>query len=232
MYKSIVILTGAGISAESGIKTFREADGLWENHPIEEVATYEGYAKNPKLVHEFYNARRRQLLSSEVRPNNAHQALADFEKKFAGDFVLITQNVDNLHERAESNNILHMHGELLKMRCEQSDKIFEIKQDLFLQTACECCNEPGHLRPHIVWFGEIPFHMDQIEEQLRDCDIFISIGTSGQVYPAAMFVDLALTKIKARTVEINLNNTQMSYRFDEHLLGPASQKVPEFLATL
>ncbi|MFT6824853.1 MAG: NAD-dependent deacetylase, partial [Pseudohongiellaceae bacterium] len=146
--ESIVVLTGAGISAESGIKTFRAADGLWENHPIDDVATPEGFEANPQLVYEFYNQRRQQLLSDQVRPNAAHSYLAKFEHEFPGKFLLVTQNVDNLHERAGSENLLHMHGELLKMRCLNSQLIFDIAEDFNFDTECRCCRSPGNLRPH------------------------------------------------------------------------------------
>ena len=173
--RSVVVLTGAGISAESGIKTFRAADGLWENHPIEEVATPEGFARNPQLVYEFYNGRRRQLLSGEVRPNPAHTALAKLEHEFPGEFLLVTQNVDNLHERAGSRKLLHMHGELLKMRCINTDLVYECRSDIDFDIECKCCREPGNLRPHIVWFGEMPFYMGQITQALMSCDLFISM---------------------------------------------------------
>lgn len=226
---SIVVLTGAGISAESGIETFRAADGLWANHPVEEVATPEGFAANPQLVYQFYNQRRRQLLSPEVGPNAAHSALAKFEHEFEGDFLLVTQNVDNLHERAGSRNLLHMHGELLKMRCLNSRLVYEIAEDFDFDTECKCCRSPGNLRPHIVWFGEMPFHMHQINMALEACDLFIAIGTSGNVYPASGFYQTA--KIgKAHTVELNLEST--GSRFDQHDYGPATERVPAFLETI
>lgn len=224
--RSVVVLTGAGVSAESGIKTFRASDGLWENHPIEEVATPEGFDRNPQLVYEFYNGRRRQLLSPDIRPNSAHSALARFEYEFQGEFLLVTQNVDNLHERAGSENVLHMHGELLKMRCMNTDLIYECRTDIDFDAQCKCCRTPGNLRPHIVWFGEMPFYMVRITEALMNCDLFISIGTSGNVYPASGFYQTA-KQYDAHTVELNLEAT--GSRFDTHHYGPATEVVPGFL---
>ena len=232
-YKSIVVLTGAGISAESGIRTFRASDGLWENHRIDEVATPEGFAANPILVHQFYNARRQQLQAEHIRPNPAHSALARLEYAFSTradhSFLLVTQNVDNLHERAGSQALIHMHGELLKSRCQQSHLVFEQRDDLHLGSECRCCRQPGNLRPHIVWFGEMPLDMPRIENALAACDLFISIGTSGQVYPAAGFHQLA-KRHGAHTVELNLEQT--GSRFDQHIYGAASEVVPAFVDQL
>src|SRR5688572_11753045 len=189
-YASIVVLTGAGISAESGIKTFRDNNGLWENHRVEDVCTPEAFTRNPELVQQFYNARRRQLVA-EAKPNPAHAALADFERNFGGDFILITQNVDDLHERAGSRNLRHMHGELLKARCSKTQIVVPWTANITADTPCPCCSKTGLLRPHIVWFGEMPLFMDEIEAALSRCDLFVSIGTSGQVYPAAGFVQMA-----------------------------------------
>jgi NAD-dependent deacetylase len=227
--RSIVVLTGAGISAESGIKTFRAADGLWENHPVEEVATPEGFQRNPVLVYEFYNQRRRQLLSDSVQPNPAHLALARFQQAFTGEFLLITQNIDNLHERAGSRDVLHMHGEILKMRCVQTHLVFDITDDLVFETECRCCRMPGNLRPHIVWFGEMPFHMPRIEQALQACDLFVAIGTSGNVYPASGFYQVA-KRHAAHTVELNLEVT--GSLFDEHSYGAASVVVPAYFENL
>ncbi len=226
---SIVVLTGAGISAESGIDTFRASDGLWENHRIEDVATPEGFERNPQLVHHFYNARRRQLLSPDIRPNAAHSALARLEHEFPGKVLIVTQNVDNLHERAGSKSLLHMHGELLKMRCQNSNLVFDIREDLGFDTECRCCRSPGNLRPDIVWFGEMPMHMPRIISTLEQCDLFLSIGTSGNVYPAAGFYQNAKS-CGAFTVELNLDPTQS--RFDEHIYGPASSIVPTYVQGL
>ena len=226
---SVVVLTGAGVSAESGIRTFRAADGLWEEHAIEDVATPEGFARNPPLVYQFYNDRRRALLSAAVKPNAAHFALAKFEREFPGEFLLVTQNVDNLHERAGSSKLLHMHGELLKMRCVNSRLVFDIQDDLTFDTQCRCCKSPGNLRPHIVWFGEMPFGMQQINRALEHCDVFIAIGTSGNVYPASGFYQTA-KMCRAHTVELNLEATGSS--FDEHIYGRASEIVPPYLENL
>lgn len=229
-YQSIVVLTGAGVSAESGIKTFRDNNGLWENHRIEDVCTPEAFLRNPALVQEFYNARRHQLVS-DAQPNPAHLALADFERNFTGNFTLVTQNVDDLHERAGSHNLIHMHGELLKARCAQTGTVLPWTTDIATNTRCPCCNQPGLLRPHIVWFGEMPLDMETIEIALAQCDLFVAIGTSGQVYPAAGFVQLA-TAYGANTVELNLEPSQGRNLFSEHHYGPASQTVPQFFATL
>ena len=223
--ESIVILTGAGISAESGIETFRAADGLWANHPVDEVATPEGFERNPQLVYQFYNQRREQLLSQDIKPNAAHTALAKFEHDFDGTFLLVTQNIDNLHERAGSENVLHMHGELLKMRCLNSKMVFDIRESFDYDTRCECCRSPGNLRPHVVWFGEMPLHINQINMALEACNIFIAIGTSGNVYPAAGFYQTA-KNCQAHTVELNLEKTGSS--FDTRIYGPATQVVPEY----
>lgn len=230
--RSVVVLTGAGVSAESGIRTFRASDGLWEEHLIEDVASPEGFARNPSLVYDFYNQRRRQLLTPAIAPNPAHSALARFEHALTergGEFLLVTQNVDNLHERAGSDALIHMHGELLKSRCVNSGLTFDCADDLGFDSVCRCCGGPGNLRPHIVWFGEMPLAMATIEAALARCDLFVAIGTSGNVYPAAGFHHLA-RQAGAHTVELNLEQT--GSRFDEHRYGMASQTVPEFLASL
>lgn len=230
-YRSIVILTGAGISAESGIKTFRDADGLWENYRIEDVATPEGYARNPELVITFYNERRRQLLGGDIQPNPAHVALAQLESQFQGEVLLVTQNVDNLHEQAGSRNIIHMHGELLKIRCERSGKVFPAEKDVGVEDRCQCCNPPQPLRPHVVWFGEMPLEMDRIFQALGGCGLFIAIGTSGVVYPAAGFVQQA-RQTGAHTVELNLEPSAVQSVFSERKYGLASEIVPEFVKGL
>tara|TARA_Y100001970_G_scaffold237809_1_gene298527 strand:- start:926 stop:1651 length:726 start_codon:yes stop_codon:yes gene_type:complete len=228
-FSSIVILTGAGISAESGIKTFRDHDGLWENHRVEDIASPEGFQRNPTMVYNFYNERRSQLLSDEVQPNKGHLALAQLEDEFKGQTTLITQNVDDLHERAGSKNILHMHGELLKMRCQLSNQVFLTKENFDANTKCLCCNKLGTLRPHIVWFGEIPFNMDDIHQALEKCDLFLSIGTSGQVYPAAMFMQVA-RQHGALTIEINKDPTSNSPLFDKTFHGKAGEILPKFIS--
>lgn len=225
-YSSIVVLTGAGISAESGVKTFRDHNALWENERIEDVATPEAFWQDPERVHRFYNARRTQLLSG-VEPNPAHHALAEFEHKFTGNFTLITQNVDNLHERAGSKNLLHMHGELLKARCIQCSSVLTWQGDLSAESTCPSCQNSEQLRPHIVWFGEMPFFMDTIEEALSTCDLFVSVGTSGNVYPAAGFVQIASAN-GAHTVELNLEPSNGHSQFAEAHHGRASEVVPAF----
>ena len=227
--RSIVVLTGAGISAESGIETFRAAEGLWANHHVDDVATLEGFARNPQLVYAFYNQRRRQLLTPEISPNVAHSALAKFEHEFGGEFLLVTQNVDNLHERAGSENLIHMHGELLKMSCLNSKLIFDVSEDFDYDTQCRCCRSAGNLRPHVVWFGEMPLQMNRINRALENCDMFVAIGTSGNVYPASGFYQTAKIR-KAMTVELNLERTGSS--FDQHICGPATESVPQFFNSL
>lgn len=224
--KNIVILTGAGISAESGIKTFRDANGLWENHPIEEVASPEGFRANPPLVYNFYNARREQLNSDEVRPNLGHEAITKLVKEFKGNCQLITQNVDDLHERSglDSSQVWHMHGELQKMRCQRTNQVFAAPVTFNEEDKCSCCGEAGTLRPHIVWFGEMPFFLDEAFALLSRCDLFLSIGTSGHVYPAAQFV--AMTPPTCRRIEVNIQGTQVSHQFDEHRTGPAGEVLP------
>lgn len=232
---NLVILTGAGVSAESGVQTFRASDGLWEGHRLEAVATPEGFEADPALVQDFYNQRRRQLAT--VHPNAAHRALADLAARWTGDVLLVTQNVDDLHDRAHADTppaagfeLIHMHGELKKARCTASGVVCDWDGDL--KPAHASPHHPrGHLRPHIVWFGEIPLEMERIEQALARCDLFVSIGTSGAVYPAAGFVQLA-RMAGARTVEINLEPTQGAGLFDEGVYGPASETVPAFFGAL
>lgn len=228
---SIVVLTGAGISAESGIKTFRAADGLWENHRVEDVASPEGFARNPELVQRFYNDRRRQLLHGDIAPNAGHIGLADFERQWGGGFLLVTQNIDNLHEQAGSKRILHMHGELLKMRCAGCATVFDISDDIEADQACDCCAATGTLRPDIVWFGEMPMAMDEIYAALASCDIFVAIGTSGNVYPAAGFVQCA-RDAGAETAELNLETSEVGSAFAEGYYGPATIEVDKYFRKL
>ncbi|WP_071608771.1 Sir2 family NAD+-dependent deacetylase [Entomohabitans teleogrylli] len=225
---NVVVLTGAGISAESGIKTFRAADGLWEEHRVEDVATPEGFARNPALVQAFYNARRHQLQAPEVAPNAAHLALAKLEEALGDRFLLVTQNIDNLHERAGNTRVIHMHGELLKVRCARSGQVLEWPGDVNPDDRCHCCQFPAPLRPHVVWFGEMPLGMDDIYHALAGADLFIAIGTSGHVYPAAGFVHEARLH-GAHTVELNLEPSQVGSEFEEKYYGLASQVVPEFI---
>lgn len=223
-----MVLTGAGISAESGIRTFRAADGLWEDHKIEEVATPEAFSLAPELVHRFYNDRRRQLLDRRIVPNLAHEALVKLEESFPGRVLVVTQNIDNLHERAGSKQLIHMHGELLKLRCTRSGRVYPVQGDCLTSVHCACCDQPNNLRPDIVWFGEEPMYMDEIYRALESCDLFISIGTSGNVYPAAGFVDVA-NEGGALTVELNLEPSMVKSAFNHHIYGPASEVVPEFV---
>ena len=230
-YKKIVVLTGAGISAESGIKTFRSADGLWENYPVEDVATPEGYKRNPELVLDFYNQRRRNLSQELIKPNAAHYALAELEANFNGEFLLVTQNIDNLHEEAGSKNIIHMHGELLKARCPKSNKVIPWHGDLMSTDMCSCCQPAVQLRPHIVWFGEIPQELDIIYYHLAHADLFIAIGTSGNVYPAAGFVEEA-NYAGADSIEINLDASEVQSHFTQVLRGKATELVPQLVRSL
>lgn len=229
--RSIVVLTGAGISAESGIPTFRGSDGLWENYRIEEVATPEGFARNPRLVHRFYNQRRRQLLDPSIRPNAAHRALAELEQRFPGRVTLVTQNIDDLHGRAGSRSVLHMHGELLKVRCTRSGRPFPAHRDFDVEDRCSCCDPPRPLRPHVVWFGEMPLELERIYRALAESDLFIAIGTSGNVYPAAGFV-MEARLAGAHTVELNLEPSAVQSAFAETLTGPATELVPAFVQRL
>ncbi len=224
----MVILTGAGISAESGLDTFRDQGGLWERVRIEDVATPEAWRRDPEGVQQFYNRRRRQLNEGDIHPNPAHQALARLEREFPGEVLVVTQNVDNLHERAGSINLVHMHGELNKVRCNASGRAFPLERDLAPMEPCRCCTPPAALRPHVVWFGEMPMEMDRIQAALERCDLFVSIGTSGNVYPAAGFVELA-SAAGARSLELNLEPSDVHGVFDEHRTGPASELVPEWV---
>lgn len=222
----IVILTGAGISAESGIDTFRSAGGLWENHRVEDVATPQGFAADPALVHAFYNARRAALKT--VSPNPAHEALARLQAGFAGDVFIVTQNVDDLHERGGAKNVHHMHGELLSAKCSACDWTWQEAGDIDRHTPCPACKTRGGPRPDIVWFGEIPYGMEKIEGRLAACDLFVSVGTSGAVYPAAGFVQMAKA-FGAQTLEINLEPSEGSHFFDETRNGKAGTLVPAWV---
>ncbi len=229
MIKSnIVVLTGAGISAESGLKTFRDNDGLWENHRVEDVATPEAFERDPELVYRFYNLRRAQLQSEAIKPNAAHQALASLEERYGENVTLVTQNVDNLHEQAGSRKVIHMHGELLSARCCRSGKAFRMTEDFDSTSVCNCCQPGAAIRPDIVWFGEMPMHMEYIQAALMQADWFIAIGTSGNVYPAAGFVEIA-KYAGARTVELNLEPSNNAALFDVQISGPATEIVPNFI---
>jgi NAD-dependent deacetylase len=222
----IVILTGAGISAESGLATFRGPDGLWEGHRVEDVATPPAFARDPVLVQRFYDARRARL--KEVEPNAAHRALARLDAEWPGELLIVTQNVDDLHERAGARRLLHMHGALGSAWCLACDIRSAWEGDLLGGAACPTSGIAGHLRPDIVWFGEMPYEMDRIDAALRRADLFVSIGTSGAVYPAAGFVQTA-RYAGARTLEINLEPSLGSVWFEEVRTGPASELVPSWV---
>ena len=226
--RNIVVLTGAGISAESGIDTFRDAGGLWEQHRVEDVATPEGFARDPELVQRFYDARRKAVQT--VDPNPAHQALALLDREWAGDFLIVTQNVDDLHERAGASRVLHMHGELLSALCSCCEARHKWSGPLLGQPACSGCGEAA-LRPDVVWFGEMPYQMDRIYDALRRADLFVSIGTSGAVYPAAGFVRDA-REMGAQTLELNLERSEGSYWFHESRQGRASVLVPQWVGEM
>lgn len=224
----VVILTGAGISAESGIRTFRDAGGLWGSYRVEDVATPEAWRRDRALVQRFYNDRRDQLLDGSITPNKAHRALAKLEAHLGENVLIVTQNIDNLHELAGSRNVIYMHGELLKARCVRSGQVVGIQRRMATNEPCNCCNPSTVLRPHVVWFGEIPLAMDDIHTALSRCEFFISIGTSGSVYPAAGFVDMA-HRAGAHTLELNLEPSQTVSAFHEHRQGPASTLVPTWV---
>jgi NAD-dependent protein deacetylase/lipoamidase len=230
-FGNIVVLTGAGISRESGLDTFRDPDGIWAKVNVEDVATPMAFARNPGLVHEFYNSRRRQLLSGSVHPNRAHLALAELQRFWNGKVLLVTQNIDDLHERAGSVGVLHIHGELLKARCSSCQRLTECIEDLSAETKCSGCGRSATMRPHVVWFGEMPMHMDFVQRALEQADLFISIGTSGTVYPAAAFVETARS-CGAHTVELNLESSANASLFDEALYGPATKVVTEYVKQL
>ena len=227
--RRIVILTGAGVSAESGVPTFRGPDGLWEGHRVEDVATPEAFRRDPRLVQSFYDRRRAAL--AHIAPNPAHCALARLDAEWPGPFLLVTQNVDDLHERAGSRRLIHMHGALKSAWCLACDARSPCEGTLLDAPACPSCGARGVLRPDIVWFGEMPFQMDAIEDALFGCDLFVSIGTSGNVYPAAGFVDIA-RNAGAYTLELNLDPSNSSDRFAESRLGPAGTLVPALVAEL
>lgn len=229
MYRSILILTGAGVSADSGVPTFRDSMGLWENYRVEDVASPEGFAANPSLVHSFYNERRRKLQQG-IEPNPAHLALAELERDYPGSVWVVTQNIDDLHERGGQEKVIHMHGELFKAFCTNCGGILDCRGDLSVDSVCAFCQVQGSLRPRVVWFGEMPLQMPLIEKLIAQADLFVAIGTSGVVYPAAGFVQMA-KEVGAEAVEINVETTDNFY-FDRTILGKASEVVPEFVNTL
>ncbi len=227
-YDRIVILTGAGLSAESGVSTFRDPAGIWAKYDWRDVATPEGFARDPDAVHAFYNMRRK--LHIGIAPNAAHHALARLEAEH-GDVTIVTQNVDALHEAAGSKRLLHMHGEALKVRCQHCAARANWRDDLSRATSCPSCQLSGGLRPDVVWFGETPYHLDAISDLLLTCDLFMSIGTSGNVYPAAGFVTQARAS-GAHTVELNLEPSQGASLFHEAIYGAATAIVPTFVERL
>ena len=224
----IVILSGAGLSAESGLGTFRDTDGLWTRYDLNEVATPEGFSRNPALVHEFYNARRANCLGAQ--PNPAHLALAHLQQSAPDRVTLVTQNVDDLLERAGARNVVHMHGRLTRARCAACGHCWDAPQVMSPTDPCPACTAPA-TRPDIVWFGEFPQHMDQIDAVLARADLFVAIGTSGNVYPAAGFVQQA-ADAGARTLELNLDASANAGLFDETRRGPASRIVPDWVAEI
>lgn len=224
----LVILTGAGISRESGLHTFRDRDGVWAKVRMEDVATPEAFERDPARVHAFYNERRRQLHDPAVAPNAAHLALARLEEAWPAGFLLVTQNVDDLHERAGSRKLLHMHGELRRARCVLCDHHCAWDGDLGIATPCPACRRPRGMRPDIVWFGEMPLGLEQAYQALGRCRLFVSIGTSGAVYPAAQFVSEA-RDAGAHTVELNLEPSERAPLFHEHHHGPAATIVPAWV---
>lgn len=227
----IVILTGAGISKESGLQTFRDPDGIWAKHRIEDVATPQAFATNPDAVLGFYNVRRAQMGDADIRPNTAHQALGKLEDIWPGEVLVVSQNIDDLHERGGTRNLIHMHGELSKTRCNACGDLVDGLGDLDKGMTCTACGAVGTLRPHVVWFGEMPLEMDQIVAALSSCGLFVSIGTSGNVYPAAGFVQEARAH-GARTIELNLEESMGASAFHEARYGPATEIVPGFVEEL
>jgi NAD-dependent deacetylase len=224
--QNIFILTGAGISAESGVATFRGPDGLWEGHRVEDVATPEAFHRDPVLVQKFYDARRERL--REVGPNPAHEALARLDASWPGELLIVTQNVDDLHERGGARRVLHMHGELRSAWCLACDVRVRWEEELSSGPACPDCGTKGRMRPDIVWFGEMPYEMERIEDALRAADLFVSIGTSGAVYPAAGYVQTA-RYLGIPTLEINLEPSQGSFFFDQSRIGRAGELVPAWV---
>lgn len=226
MVQRILVLTGAGVSAESGLGTFRDKGGMWEKFDPMELATPQAFARDPGKVQEFYNLRRQNLIAAA--PNAAHTALAELERDLAtrgGRLDIVTQNIDDLHERAGSRNVIHMHGELLKARCTACDTIVPCRADIDASSSCVACGATNVMRPHVVWFGEMPLFLDAIDAALAAADQFVSIGTSGSVYPAAGYV----TEARARglaTLELNLEPSDTASAFDDARYGPASDVVP------
>lgn len=228
-YRNIVVLTGAGLSAESGVATFRDKNGIWAKYDYRDVATPEGFHANPWLVHDFYNMRRRA--HHDVKPNAAHIALAKLENECPGAVTIITQNIDALHEAGGSAHPIHMHGELMRALCAACGERHAWTEDLSTESRCPSCGKTGYMRPDVVWFGEMPYQMDRISEALLHADLFVSVGTSGNVYPAAGFV-AAARDAGAHTVELNLEPSEGASLFVEAHYGPATQIVPAYVDKL
>lgn len=228
-YNRIVFLTGAGISQESGISTFRSETGLWNNHRVEDVATIEAYYKNQDYVHDFYNQMRPDLW--DKKPNSAHLAITKLQQNYDGEVFIITQNIDTLHEKAKSKNIYHIHGKINELVCMNCGHVYETWADASSESICPKCNTQAMIKPNIVFFGETPLYMDKVEHLLKTCDLFISVGTSGVVYPAAGFVQTAKYH-GADTIEINLDTTSNNFYFDKHIIGKAGTKLPELVNKL
>jgi NAD-dependent deacetylase len=230
--RPVVVLTGAGVSKESGLDTFRDAGGIWSRVRLEDVATPDAYRRDPARVQAFYNARRRQLVSGTARPNAAHLALAALERAWPGGVTVVTQNIDDLHEAAGTQSLIHMHGKLREARCEGCGAVLAWDEDLTGATACPACGKVGALRPHVVWFGEMPLEMARIGALLASCGLFIAIGTSGNVYPAAGFVAEVRSYGEAHTVELNLEPSETVSHFHETIHGPATEVVPAYVERL
>lgn len=226
--EKIVVLTGAGVSAESGLGTFREKGGIWSQHRIEDVATPQGFARDPARVHEFYNQRRRN--AAKANPNAAHRALGRLQQNWPGEVVIVTQNVDALHEAGGAANVLHMHGRLDGALCAACNHRWDAPMEMTVGHPCPACNAPSG-RPDIVWFGEMPYHMEEIYGHLASADMFAAIGTSGHVHPAASFVQ-ETSATGARTIEINLEPSQVSTHFDQTRTGLATELVPQWVGEI
>ena len=230
IYKNIVILSGAGISAESGLSTFRAENGLWNNHKVEDVATVEGFARNPEYVHEFYNELKKELFAAE--PNPAHSAITKLQNEYKnGNVYVITQNVDTLHEKAGNKNVFHIHGQINQDVCLNCGNVIETWGDMSTEAICPRCQVQGMIKPNIVFFGESLLYMEKVDTLLQTCDLFISVGTSGVVYPAAGFVQIA-KMYGADTLEINLEETSNNFLFDQHITGKASIELPKLVEKL
>lgn len=228
-YKHIAVLTGAGISAESGLATFRSSNGLWNNHRVEDVATIEAFHRNPAYVHDFYNQMKPEL--QQAKPNAAHLALTRLQKEYPAQIDIITQNVDTLHEKAGNKNIWHIHGQINQAVCLNCGHVLETFGDVDTETTCSNCQVTGMMKPNIVFFGENLLYMDKVERILDNCDLFLSVGTSGVVFPAASFVQTAKYH-GADTYEFNLELSSNNYCFDHHILGKAGDTLPEFVDDL